>query len=166
MADPEEAAKPQLVELRRQTTPASSGKVMPLLAVGAVKPTVVVKLPTLDEIVVDPLPCRVKDWPTAPTVNAPPGVIFRAAALLIKGVVTLVVKVGLLLIVRAPRADRLRFPLALTATVPLASGRVIVLLEVVIVAVFNVLVNALPVPSLYTIWPKLPVLPTVNPAEP
>ena len=51
-------------------------------------------------------------------VSDPPGVMVRAAALVSSGVVTLVLKVGLLDMVMLPRALSLRLPLALTARVP------------------------------------------------
>ena len=123
---PPPAAKPQLTEFSKQTVPPSSGKIMLLLLVGVVKLRVVVlPLPAfLAVMVLVSVPCNVNCCPTAPTVKAPDGVIAKVPVLCKIGVVTLVVKLGLLIVVRAPAADSCRFPEAETATVPEASGNV------------------------------------------
>ena len=56
----------------------------------------------------------------------PPGVIANVPALCSKGVVTLVLNVTALVVVRSPVADSCKLPEALTATVPDASGSVMV----------------------------------------
>lgn len=161
------AAKPQLLAgAPRQTVPLASGRVMVLLASGVAKPRVEVKLPVVDDRVVEPLPCKVRFWVAAPIVRAPPGVMARVPVLCSSGVVTLVVKVGLLAMVSWPRPDRLRLPLAPTARVPLELGIVIVLLDDR-VAWEKVLLKPDAVPSRNLITPVLPpALPTVRPVPP
>lgn len=89
------AAKPQLLVLR-QTVPESSGKDMFRLAVGEAKLRVEVNPPEVEDMEVLALPCSTRFWLVEPMVRAPPGVMFRAPPLWISGVVTLVLKVGLL----------------------------------------------------------------------
>ena len=74
MAEPLEAAKPQFVDVRKQTVPASSAKVIERLAVGAVKPTVEVNEPLVAWSVIAELPFKVSALFVAPTVRSPSGV--------------------------------------------------------------------------------------------
>lgn len=159
-------AKPQVVLVCKQTVPLSFGKLILRLAVGAVKPTVLVKVPLVAEMLLVASPAMTVGRRLVPTLKVPPLALTCKAPLPWKiGLVTLVVKVGLLIIVRSPRALKLRFPLALTATVPEAFGTTIERLPVR-VATLKALVKPSAVPSLKDIWPTLLVLPMVRPVVP
>ena len=58
---------------------AEFGKLIVVLAVGALNPIIVVKPLSVAVSVVEALPCNVNDWPVAPTVSAAPGVMFVKA---------------------------------------------------------------------------------------
>ena len=159
------AAKPQLLVLR-QMVPVASGRVMVRLLVGVAKPTLLVKPPVVEDRVVEPLPCKARLWVVAPIVRAPPGVMDRVPLLSSCGVVTLVLKLGLLVMLSWPSPDKLRLPLAPTARVPPELGTVMVRLAVR-VAWLKLLVKPSAVPSRNLTTPVLPpALPTVRPVPP
>ena len=159
-------AKPQLALVCKQTVPDSFGKLMARLAVGAVKLTVVVKLPLVAAILVLASPAMTVGRKLVPTLKVPPLALTLSAPLPWKmGLVTLVVKLGLLIMVASPRALKLKLPLALTATVPEALGIEMVRLAVSVVWL-KVLLKPSAVPSLKTTWPTLLLLPNVRPVVP
>jgi hypothetical protein len=81
--------KPQLGLFCRQTVPPSFGRLIVLLEVGVVKPSVVVNDPLRPVMTLLLLPLSVKSWLMAPIVKAAPGVIFNEAVLTRAEVVTL-----------------------------------------------------------------------------
>lgn len=136
------------------------------LAVGATKFSVEV-LPALVAIMAVPLavPLMMVARVVLPRLKLPPLAAIDKVPVLCKiGVVTLVVNDGALPIDTSPRADNTRLPLALTATVPLASGIITVRLPVK-VAELKALVLAL-MPSRKLIFPTFELLPNVSPDVP
>ena len=123
-------ANPQFAELRRQTVPFSTGKLITLAPLGAVKFRVVVLAPVPATILVEAPPSMLVVWLAAPRVKVP------------APFVTLV-KLGVLVMLTAPVADSARLPEAETANVPLAFGTVIALSAAVIVADEKTVLKAL-----------------------
>lgn len=112
-------------------------------------------------------PATINWFAAAPKVRlpVPPGVTDKLLLLCRMGVVTLVVKVGLLVMLTVPAADKLRLPVAAIAKVPLAFGTVIVRFPVR-VAGLKAAVKPSTVPSLKASCPRLVVLPIVKPVAP
>lgn len=157
---------------------------MVALAVGVTKPRVVVLPPDVALTTLESLPWRVNDWPVAPIVNAPEGVMVLSAVVEVISLFAPLAAAPKLLLappallepvpplatgswpvkVISPVADNAILPEAETAKVPLAFGNVIARLPVK-VAGWMVAPNALD-PSRKTNTPKVVPVPIVKPPEP